>query len=154
MDASDIVQETLLEAHEGRRRFRGESPRELLAWLRQILAHNIANAVRDHRRAKRDVELERSLEAGLGESSLKLGAIVAGSEASPSEEVARHEELLRLAEAVESLPEEQRDAVVQRYFQGRTLAAVSETAGCSKYVVTQRLRKAMERLRLDLGDEA
>ena len=44
--------------------------------------------------------------------------------------------------------------MVMRYFQGRTLAAIADAAGCSKYVATQRLRKAMERLRVALGEEA
>ena len=44
----------------------------MAAWLRQILANNLANAVRDLGRAKRDVGRERSLEAALDTSSSRL----------------------------------------------------------------------------------
>ena len=65
IDASDIVQETMLEAHRGLANYRGGSPEELRGWLRKILARNLANEVRKFRRGKRDADLERSLEAGL-----------------------------------------------------------------------------------------
>ncbi len=65
LDASDVVQQTLLEAHQGRGQFRGTTEAEEAAWLRQILARNLANAVRDLLRGKRDVRREQSLEAAI-----------------------------------------------------------------------------------------
>src|SRR5262249_47207336 len=61
LDASDVVQQTLLEAHRDGADFRGGTDAERAAWLRQILARNLANAARDHGRGKRDVGRERSL---------------------------------------------------------------------------------------------
>jgi aminoglycoside phosphotransferase family enzyme len=46
LDASDLVQQTLLEAHRQREHFRGATDGERAAWLRQILAHNLADANR------------------------------------------------------------------------------------------------------------
>src|SRR5271157_5511987 len=69
LDASDVVQQTLLEAHRKMAQFRGQSEAEMAAWLRQMLACNLADALRAHGRAKRDVARERSLELGLEASS-------------------------------------------------------------------------------------
>src|SRR5262252_7626173 len=65
--ASDIVQQTLLEAHRDRAHFRGRTVGEQAAWLRQILARNLANVVRDLRRDKCDVAREQPLRAALDE---------------------------------------------------------------------------------------
>src|SRR5262245_27038803 len=60
LSASDVVQQTLLEAH--RDRLRPEGSAAVAGWLRKALAHNLANAARDLGRQKRDVARERSLE--------------------------------------------------------------------------------------------
>src|SRR5712692_2106916 len=64
-DPSDVVQQTLLEAHRKQAQFRGKSEPEMAAWLRQMLACTIADALRAFGRAKRDAAQERSLEAAL-----------------------------------------------------------------------------------------
>lgn len=61
LDPSDIVQQTLLEAHAKEDQFRGSGETEWLAWLKQILAHNLADAFRAFRQGKRDLNRERSL---------------------------------------------------------------------------------------------
>ena len=63
LNASDIVQQTLLDAHRQRQQFRGEGPSEMAAWLRRMLACNLADALRALHRDKRDVDRERSLDA-------------------------------------------------------------------------------------------
>ena len=56
---SDIVQETLMEAHQAFDRFHGQTREEMLAWLRQILRNNLLNAARRYRQtASRQVALE------------------------------------------------------------------------------------------------
>src|SRR5438270_10989211 len=62
VDASDLVQQTLLDAHRGLANFRGGSEAEWLGWLRQILSHNAADFVRHYgetakRRVAREIRL-------------------------------------------------------------------------------------------------
>src|SRR5262245_3150075 len=72
LDASDLVQQTLLEAHRDQGKLTGAGPAQVAAWLRKILAHNLANVVRDFKRDRRNVARERSLEQSLAESSARL----------------------------------------------------------------------------------
>src|SRR4051794_1315445 len=104
LDASDIVQETMLQAHRGLGEFRGKSKPELIAWLRQILKHTIAHVARDWGRQKRDVGLERPIAAAVDESSARLEAYLAAEQTSPSAKADRNEKLVQLATALEELP--------------------------------------------------
>ena len=145
-DPSDVVQQTLLQAHRALADFRGGEA-EQAAWLRQILARNLAHAVRDLGRAKRDVGRERSLEAALDASSARLEAWLAAEQSSPSQRVVRQEELLRLAEALAELPEAQREAVVLHYWQGRSLAEIGQELGRTPAAVAGLLHRGLKQLR-------
>src|ERR1700745_2882102 len=91
LDPSDLVQQTLLKAHQAQDQFRGSSPAEQAAWLRQILSRTLANAIRDYPRAKRDVTLERSLHCSVEDSSARLEAWLVADQASPSDIAQRNE---------------------------------------------------------------
>jgi RNA polymerase sigma-70 factor (ECF subfamily) len=150
LDPSDLVQETLLQAHKALGQFRGRTPAEMAAWLRQILARNLAHAVRDLGRGKRDVNRERSLEAALDESSSRLEAWLAADQSSPSQRAERNEQLLRLAEAVEKLTDAQREAVELQYWQGWSLAEIGRHMGRSPAAVAGLLHRGLEQLRSHL----
>jgi RNA polymerase sigma-70 factor (ECF subfamily) len=152
LDPADIVQQTLLQAHQGRDQFRGQTAAEQAAWLRQILARVLANVARDLGRAKRDTGRERSLEAALEESSARLEAWLAAEQSSPSESVERHERLLRLAEALAQLPKDQREAVTLHHLQGWSLAELAKHLGRSEAAVAGLLQRGFKKLRELLQD--
>jgi RNA polymerase sigma-70 factor (ECF subfamily) len=147
LDASDVVQQSLLEAHRHAAQFRGATSGELAAWLRQILARHLANAARDLGRARRDVGRERSLEEALEESSARLEGWLVGGQPSPSQEAQRNEQLLALAAAVAGLPEAQRQAVELRYLQGLSLNQVAGQMGRTPAAVAGLLHRGMTQLR-------
>lgn len=149
-DASDVVQQTLLEAHRKRAQFRGQSEAEMAAWLRQMLACNLADAIRAMGRAKRDVARERSLEAGLDASSTRLASWLAAEQSTPSQQAQRHEEVLRMAEVLATLPAAQREALVLRHCQGMSLAAISQQLGRSPAAVAGLLKRGLRELREQL----
>ena len=151
LDPSDVVQLTLLEAYQGLAGFRGTSDGELAAWLRQILARNLANATRDFGRAKRDAALERSLEVALEESSAHLFAWLAAEQSSPSQQVQRHEQAVHLANAMSALPDAQREALVMHYCEGMPLADIATHLGRSTGAIGGLLHRGLKELRSQLN---
>jgi RNA polymerase sigma-70 factor (ECF subfamily) len=153
LDLSGVVQQTLLEAHQGRGRFQGQGEAQQMAWLRAILAHNLTDEVRKLGAAARDVVRERSLEAALDDSSHRLDMLLAADQSSPSQQAVRNEQLLRLAEALAQLPEDQRRAVELHHLQGHSLAEVADRMGRSKSAVGSLLFRGLENLRGRLQTE-
>ncbi len=149
-DASDVVQQTLVQAIRGLEGFRGKTEAEMAAWLRQILARQLANLVRDQGARKRDVSRERSLEAALDESASRVTAFLAGDESSPSEKAVRNEDVLRLTDALAGLPEAQREAIVLHHLEHLSLAEVSRQLDRSTAAVAGLIKRGLRELRVRL----
>jgi RNA polymerase sigma-70 factor (ECF subfamily) len=147
LDPSDLVQQTLLQAYQALDQFRGHSEAEWAAWLRQILARNLAQTLRDFGRAKRDLAREQSLQAALDASSARLEAWLAADQSSPSQRAERAEQALRLAEALEQLPEAQREALVLQHWQGLSLAEIGGHLGRSPEAVAGLIKRGLKQLR-------
>lgn len=152
IDASDIVQQSLMQAVQGLDGFRGETEAELRAWLRQILARNIVHLDRDMHREKRDVRRERSIEDRLTQSSSRLEGWLAAGGPSPSQNVAVGEHILRLSSAIEALPEAQREAVRLHYLEGLKLSECAGRMNKTTGALAGLLHRAIKTLRAEIGE--
>lgn len=145
VDASDLVQQTLLDAVARSDQFRGSSEAEFVAWLRQILTHNLIDACRYHGREKRDMARDRSLDEDISRSFRRVDAL-AQSGSTPSQRAATNEQLLRLPQMLELLPAAQRQAIVLHHLQGLKLSETSLRMGKSESAVCGLLHRGLKRL--------
>ena len=150
LDPSDIVQQTMLRAYSTFEDLRSRDSEVLTAWLRRILASTLADAVRHYERDKRDIHLERSIEADLDRSASGFAAWLVADQTSPSRHLQRNEEMLRLVDALARLPDRMREVVVLKHCQGWTLQRIADHIGRSVPAVASLLRRALADLRREL----
>jgi len=146
IDPSDLVQQTLLDAHAKWHQL-GTENAELAAWLRKALANNLADALRNLQRAKRDVARERSLDAALEASSARLANWLAADHSSPSQKAVKNEDLLRLADALSVLPEAQREGIMFHHLLGMSLRETALQLGKSEEATAGLLHRGLKKLR-------
>ena len=152
IDASDLVQQTLLKAHQCRDQFRGRTEGERAAWLRAILAGTMIDTVRKFSRESDRRGRTRELELALGESSCRLEALLADDQSSPSERFQHHEQLMRLSGALARLPEDQRQAVELRHIQELPIVEIGRLMSRSTPAVGGLLQRGMKMLRELMDD--
>jgi RNA polymerase sigma-70 factor (ECF subfamily) len=153
--ASDIVQETFLDAHRNFPLFQGTTEAEFVAWLRKILAANLTDLLRRYLGAQgRDVRLEREIADAVDRSSAMLdrGLIATGS--SPSQQTVGREQALLLADALDQLPADYRDVLVLRHLQELTFPEIAARMGRSVDSVEKLWMRGLSRLRQALGSSS
>lgn len=147
ISASDVVQETLFDAHRKRGHFRGSTEAEVVAWLRCVLANRLTDAFRAVCRDKRDIARERSLNETLDDSHTRLENFLIAVESSPSVKAMRSERLVRLTRALAELRESQRQAIECKYLHGLTVQETARTLQTTTAAVAGLLRRGLARLR-------
>jgi RNA polymerase sigma-70 factor (ECF subfamily) len=151
---SDLVQETLLEAHRDFSSFRGVTNAEFVGWLRQILIHNLIRVTEKHLQTdKRDVRREvyfHKLNASIEHSSSRLEQVLASPLESPSSELGRHERTRMLADAIAELHEEQRQVIILRHIEGLPFAEIADQIGRTSGACRMLWLRAMDQLRQKL----
>jgi len=153
LDSSDVVQEALLKAHANLAQYRGQTDAELAGWLRKILANTLAEMARRYGAGARDVGRERSLEAALEESSVRLEHWLTADQSGPGQQADRQEQLLRLAEGLARLPEDQRQAVELRHLKGCALDEVARQMERSKDAAAKLIFRGVKALKQWLRGE-
>jgi RNA polymerase sigma-70 factor (ECF subfamily) len=155
VDAEDVVQETFLEAHRHFGQFRGTREEEFVAWLRQILAANLAHQVRRYCGTKRrDIRLERELAEELNHSSRVLDHGLIARHSSPSQRAARREQAVLLADALSRLSEDYREVIILRHLLGLTFPQVAARLARTVDSVEKLWVRALDKLRRALGGSA
>jgi RNA polymerase sigma-70 factor (ECF subfamily) len=150
LDPSGIVQQTLLEAHAAADQLAPLDSRARLAWLRTALARNLTDEVKRFRTGKRDAARERPID--MDASSSRLEAWLAAEQSSPSQRVDQGEQLLRLADALTALPDDQREAVERHYLLGESVAAIAAAMGRTPAALAGLLKRGLQKLRKTLRE--
>ena len=151
VDASDIVQQSLLEAHRGFDRFTGSSPGEWLTWLKRIVAHNAFDEAKRWRgTAKRDAGREIALDHR-GDHSGGWQLDPASGEPSPSQHVLRWEQEVLVAAALEQLPDDHRDVLLLRNLERLPFEEVAKRMGRSAGACRMLWMRAIAGLKEQLG---
>lgn len=145
VDASDVVQQTLLSVFRNFEQFDGSDSAQFLAWIRKIHERNVQDVVRDHTQAAR-----RAL--GREQSPPDEATLPEPVAASPSQRAMQGEAAVRLARAVERLPDDQREAVRLRHLEGRTLADMARQLERSEQAVAGLVKRGLKNLRKQLDD--
>ncbi len=148
--ASDLVQQTFLEAQRDFAQFHGNSEAELLAWLRHLLMNNLADFSRSFRHtAKRGVEREVSLASSVFAGISKDGLLADAS--TPSRQAMVHEQDAALAQAMSQLPENYRQVLIWRYQEERSFEEIGKLLNRSANAARKLWMRAVERLKEELN---
>lgn len=147
LGASDLVQQTFLDAERGFAQFRGETDQELHAWLCRILENRAGQANRRYRRVKRDVRHERSL-AVFGDNGSGLQA--PGEVETPSRQMASAEEVEALTAALARLPRPYQQVIQLRQTLRKSFEEIGLVMDRSADAARKLWARAVEQLRLEL----
>jgi RNA polymerase sigma-70 factor (ECF subfamily) len=145
---SDLVQKTFEEADHDFGRFHGTTAEELLAWLRRLLLHNIADCSRRWDAGKRGLDREVPLDAG---SSRRRVPELCANTPSPSDQVIANEETERLAAALKQLPDNYRQILLLRHQEQLSFKEIGQRLARTPNAARMLWLRAVERLKEELG---
>ena len=146
--ASDLVQETFLEAQRDLGVFQGRSEGELKGWLRRILRNNLTNFIRRYRGAqKRQAGREISLDRGDNDSSGSVKDELTSSAPSPSGLAIQSEEYAHVKRALEALSERDRQVILWRSQDHQSWDEIGQRLGSNAVAARKTWSRAVQRLR-------
>jgi RNA polymerase sigma-70 factor (ECF subfamily) len=140
---SDLVQQTLAEAHRDFLHFHGSSRAEWLAWLRRILLNNLHNLVAHYRRDRRDVARERASQAELpGKGARDLTS----PHPTPQTSLLQAEQAAMLDTALAELPPDYREVIRLRHEEDLPFSEVGRRLGRSEDAAQKLWGRAVKEL--------
>jgi RNA polymerase sigma-70 factor, ECF subfamily len=150
VDAMDVLQETFLHAQRAWERFvlpeGADAERALAQWLCAIAENRIRDLAAWHGAARRAVAREQRDVTEVLRELQRSGH-------GPATSMVRRDERDRLADAVEQLPDEDREVLLLRHFEGLTVDAIADRTGRSASSVRRALGRAVAQLGRKLGAE-
>lgn len=147
IDASDLIQQTLLDAHRGFDRFRGQSEGEWVGWLKTILQNNAVDFCRRYKGTeKRDAGREVSFAQSASQSLFQGAPEPSAGDDSPSQVVMQKENEILLADALSQLPEDYQEVIYLRNMQRLPFKDVAERMGRSTGAVQMLWLRALKQL--------
>ena len=158
VDASDIVQDVLVEANRRLDEYlHSENPvMPFHLWLRHIAHDRLIDAHRRHRQAaRRSIDREQSLAAGryLDQSTLDLAAQIADRDLTPAAAATWAELQRRFQAALDTLDEQDQEVILMRHFEHLSNSEVAQSLGLSEAAAGMRYLRAMRRLREKLDEK-
>jgi RNA polymerase sigma-70 factor (ECF subfamily) len=151
LESQDVMQQVFVDALRSIDRFEQRGSDAFFAWLRQIARNRICDVDRGLRTARRQGGL-RLGDLGDDASALRLLENLEGSVTSPSMRADRTDQIRRLERALNELGQDQREAIVLRYFDGLDVAAAAAAMGRSERAVRGLCVRALVHLRELLHD--
>lgn len=147
--ASDIVQQTFMEAQQDFSRFSGTSEAELLAWLRRMLLNNISNFRRQWvQTAKRSAKREVSIHPA--DSGAQERSWLADGMSTPSKQMMAGEQEDALYAALDRLPEDYAQVLRLRYVEGLPFEEVATRMNRTANAVRKLWARAIEKLQEEM----
>ena len=156
VDASDIVQDVLLEATQRLRDYLKKPDMPFHLWLRHLAQDRIIDTHRRHRLAQRrsiDKEQPNHGPAWAEDSSASLVAQLVDAERTPGTEAIRVELQQKLSAAVAELDDGDRDIILMRHTEQLSNQEVAQSLGLTEAAASMRYLRALRRLRTVLVPE-
>lgn len=157
VDASDIVQEVMIEANRRLQLYLADPAMPFHLWLRQMAQDRIIDAHRRHRGSgKRSVDREHgnTAAANLDHSTMELAAQLCDPELTPAARATMAELQRRFEAALETMDDHDREIVLMRHFEQLSNQDVARTLGLTEPAASMRYLRAIRKLRKLLSDES
>jgi RNA polymerase sigma-70 factor (ECF subfamily) len=152
VDASDVVQDVLLEAHGRLNDYLNDGSMPFQLWLRHLAKDRMIDVHRRHRAQRRDVLREQSARQSADVSSaFDLFAQISAQELTPAAASIRREMESRFLNALQQLDDIDREILLMRHCEQLGNSEVAELLGLSQPAAGMRYLRALRRLRTVLG---